>query len=153
MLSINALSGGDQRYYLSLVNINYYVEGGEPPGVWYGHCRHEFGLDGIVEREHLERLCYGFDPHDPDHKLVRNAGKEERKPGDDLTFSAPKSVSVAWGIGPDDLRKSIEEAHNRAVRRALDFIEDKCGWCRTGAQGKNIEKAPLLFACFNHGTS
>ena len=86
MLSINALSGGDHKYYLELTNINYYVDGGEPEGQWYGKCRHEFGLEGRVERDHLERLCQGFDPHDPDHALVRNAGKEERKPADDLTI-------------------------------------------------------------------
>ena len=102
MLSISALSGGDQRYYLSLANINYYTEGGEPLGHWYGQCRHEFGLNGVVEREHLERLCEGFDPHDPEQKLVRNAGVVDdekknqvaRKPGDDLTFSMPKSASI-----------------------------------------------------------
>jgi conjugative relaxase-like TrwC/TraI family protein len=161
VLSISALSGGDQRYYLSLANINYYTEGGEPPGFWLGQCRHEFGLSGMVEREHLERLCEGFDPHDPEKKLVRNAGVVDdekknqvaRKPGDDLTFSMPKSASVVWAVAPEDLRKAIEAAHHRAVKRALDYIEDACGWARTGAQGKVVQKAPLLFACFDHSTS
>ena len=153
MLSINALSGGDQGYYLALTNINYYTEGGEPEGRWYGQCRHELGLSGTVEKEHLERLCEGFSHVDGESRLVRNAGRESRKPGDDLTFSAPKSVSVAWGLGPDDLRKAIEAAHGKAVQRALDYIEDACGWARTGAQGKVVRKAPLLFAVFEHGTS
>src|SRR4051794_1324524 len=41
MLSISALSGGDQWYYLSLVNINYYTEGGEQ-----GECA--IGLGGVM---------------------------------------------------------------------------------------------------------
>jgi conjugative relaxase-like TrwC/TraI family protein len=153
VLSINALASGDQGYYLALTSINYYTEGGEPQGRWYGQCRHELELTGTVQKEHLERLCEGFSHRDGESRLVRNAGKETRKPGDDLTFSAPKSVSVAWGLGPDDLRKAIEAAHRKAVQRALDYIEDACGWARTGAQGKIVRKAPLLFAVFEHGTS
>ena len=33
----------------------------------------------------------------------------------------------------------------RAVRRALDYVEDTCGWSRTGAQGLVVEKGPASF--------
>src|SRR3982750_4825256 len=123
MLSINALSGGDQRYYLSLVNINYYTEGGEPEGQWYGLAAQELGLAGPVQKEHLERLCNGFH-HLTEEKLVQNAGVLEgpkaRKPADDLTFSADKTVSAIWAVTEDEaLRKALDEKFDRAVKRAL----------------------------------
>ena len=100
MLSIAPLTGGP-GYYLALANINYYMEGemGEPLPSGTGLAAKEFGLAGVAEKEHVERLCAGFDPHDPSKRLVRNAGKETRNPGHDLTFSAPKSVSCAWSDG------------------------------------------------------
>ena len=38
-----------------------------------------------------------------------------RVPGFDLTFSAPKSVSVLFGVGGDELRAAIQGAHDQAV--------------------------------------
>jgi conjugative relaxase-like TrwC/TraI family protein len=161
MLSISPLSGGDHHYYLNLVNINYYEEGGEEPGYWLGQCRHEFGLTGTVDRTHLERLVQGFHPH-TDEPLVRNAlregekpkkGQEPRKPGDDLCLSMPKSASIIWGIAHPELRKAIEEKERLAVKAMCQYLEDHCGWARTGAQGKIIKKAPLLFAAYPHSTS
>ena len=42
------------------------------------------------------------------------------RPGRDLAFSAPKSVSLATLVGGD---ARIVEAHDRAVGRALDWFE------------------------------
>ena len=120
---------------------------------WHGQAAAEFGLSGMAEREHVERLCAGFDPHDPRLRLVQNAGKETRNPGHDLTFSAPKSVSIAWSLADPELRRAIEEKHRAAVRTALDFLEDKVGYARVSARGQERVRCPLLFALFDHGTS
>jgi len=151
VLSVASLAQGP-GYYLELANINYYAEGGEPPPTWYGTAAREFGLSGIAVREHVERLCSGFH-HDTGEALVRNAGKDSRNPGHDLTFSAPKSVSVAWAIGDEALRKAIAIKHEEAVKQALDFLEANAGFARVGSQGQAVTKAPLLFALFEHGTS
>jgi len=158
MLSISPLaSGGRVAYYLNLANVNYYEQGGEPPGQWYGQGAREFGLAGEVRREHLERLCEGFHPHDGGRPLVRNAGRKDgpapRKPGDDLTFSAPKSVSIAWACADDKLRGAIERAHREAVQQALDYIERTSGYARVGKQGLHREPVPLIFALFHHASS
>ena len=42
-----------------------------------------------------------------------------RVPGFDLTFSAPKSVSVLFGVGDDELRDVIQSAHDQAVLERL----------------------------------
>lgn len=151
MLSVAPLAQGP-GYYLELANINYYAEGGEPLPTWHGTAARELGLSGVAQREHVERLCSGFH-HETEKGLVRNAGTPERNPGHDLTFSAPKSVSVAWAMADEALRKAIGVKHEEAVKQALDFIEAKAGFARTGKQGQEVVSAPLLFALFEHGTS
>src|SRR3954453_8580201 len=126
MLSVKALAAGGQDYYLSLVSVNYYTDGKEPPGVWYGKGALEFGLQpgSVVEKEHLSRLCDGFDPHDPAKKLVWNAGRREgchapRSPGIDLTFNCSKSLSILWALSDDETRQKIERIVLSSVKQAL----------------------------------
>src|SRR3954470_15218397 len=143
MLSVAPLASGQARYYLSLTAASYYTEAPEPEGRWYGLGAEEFGLKGTVRPEDLTKLCEGYDPQDPS-KHVRNAGVEEgpraRKHGDDLCFSAPKSVSVAWALATPEMQEAIQKAMHRAVRDALNYIQDACGWARVGAQGQELAR-------------
>lgn len=156
MLTVAPLASGQAHYYLSLTATSYYTEAPEPQGRWYGLGATEFGLSGEVRPEELVQLCEGYDPRDPE-RHVRNAGIHEgdraRKTGDDLCFSAPKSVSVAWALGSEELRAAIEAKLHRAVKDALDYIQDECGWSRVGAQGQKIARVPLTFGCFEHSSS
>jgi conjugative relaxase-like TrwC/TraI family protein len=70
-----------------------------------------------------------------------------------MTFSAPKSVSVLWAMSAPETRTKIESAHHAAVECAASFLEEKAGITRRGAGGKTWEKAKLVFALFQHGTS
>ncbi len=156
MLSVKHLGSGKAGYYLSLTATSYYVEGPEPDGLWYGLGAEAFGLAGKVEARDLEMMCEGFDPSDPS-RHVRNAGINEgpraRKHGDDLCFSAPKSVSVAWSLASPELRDAIEKKMERAVKDALDYIQAECGYARVGAQGQELARTPLAFAIFSHCSS
>lgn len=156
MLTPAPLGKGGPGYYLSLAAsaVGYFAneKGLEPEGQWYGECAKEFGLSGRVEAEHLTRLCEGYDPRDG-KRLVRNAGGDNRSSGHELCFSAPKSVSAIWALASPELREAIERAMDRAVKDGLDYIQDKCGYARVGAQGQRVERAPLLFACFTHSSS
>ncbi len=148
MLSISKPIKGAEGidYYLDLCSADYYLEGGEPPGVWYGGGADHLGLKGEVDPVVLKSLFTGYSP-DSWQRLVRNAGSEHRQCGWDLTFSAPKSVSVVWGTQPK-VRAELQAAHDVAVRHALDYLEDKCGQLN-----KTRDKADVLFAIFNHGSS
>jgi hypothetical protein len=42
-----------------------------------------------------------------------------------LTFSAPKSVSVLFGVGGDEMRSAIQDAHDQAVREALTYVSGR----------------------------
>ena len=51
-------------------------------------------------------------------------GEHQHRPGVDVTFSAPKSVSLeALVYAPPKTRARVVRAHDEAVRATLDFIE------------------------------
>ena len=77
-----------------------------------------------------------------------------RVPGFDLTFSAPKSVSVLFGIGDDELRGAIRDAHDRAVAEALGYVERAAACHAARAGGVHvIAGRGLVAAAFRHRTS
>ncbi len=55
--------------------------------------------------------------------------------GDDLTFTAPESVSVLWGLGDDATRKVVSAAHRAALGEALAFAEESVIRTRVGHAG------------------
>ncbi len=78
--------------------------------------------------------------------------------GFDLTFCAPKSVSLLRALSGDDvLSKAVVEAHNSAVREALQYLYDHAGYTRvhnptTGK--KDLVRLPgLVMAAYQHETS
>ena len=136
MLSIGAMRGGQQGYYLDLAREDYYLNGGEPPGLWHGRGAADLGLTGNVERDALTRLFEGFHPTD-DRSLIQQQRyeKRENRPGWDLTFSAPKSVSVLWSQADAGTRRLIQDAHFAAVRAGLDYLEAEVAITRRGHAG------------------
>ena len=124
MLSISPpLRGaGKGDYYLELARKDYYLEGGEPLGRWQGRAAEELGLAGTVEREQLGALLDGYDPRTGE-ELVRNAGKESRQNAWDLTFSAPKSVSVFWSQADPATRDGRTYEAGRLLFGACDLIQ------------------------------
>jgi conjugative relaxase-like TrwC/TraI family protein len=152
MLSIGAMGGGQGAYYLSLTQESYYQNEREPQGQWYGKGAEALGLTGTIRSEEFLHVFQGIHPQTQE-KLVQNVGKEDRQLGWDLTFSAPKSVSVLWAIGDAETKKEIEEAHREAVKTALDYLSKEACFTRRGQGGKTIEGVSPVIATFQHGTS
>jgi len=150
MLSVAAMGAGQCNYYLELGRSDYYLDGGEPPGQWRGQAAHELGLEGRVKKHELRSLFEGLAPGS-DQALVQLG--RGHQPGWDLCFSAPKSVSVAWGVGEREVREAIEAAHERAVDAALGYLEETASFTRRGRGGTELERAGLSVATFQHGTS
>jgi Ti-type conjugative transfer relaxase TraA len=151
MLSIGGATAG---YYMSLARDDYYHKGTEPAGIWYGKGAEAFGLSGQVDRQTFLALCAGFRPEDLTQRLVQNAGRENRRSGWDLCFSAPKSVSALWALSDDVTREKISAANYSAVLHALDFMQEHFGFTRIGNDGTEVEKCQkLFFALFEHSTS
>jgi conjugative relaxase-like TrwC/TraI family protein len=153
MLSIKAMTGGGLgEYYLSLAREDYYFEGGEPPGVWEGEGSRLVGLNGQVGREELKSILRGLCPF-TGQKLAQNGGEASRHSGWDLTFSAPKSVSILWGLSDFETRKLIEAAHKESVSLVLKLLETEGIFTRRGKSGRFLERGKLVCASFLHGTS
>lgn len=152
MLSISAMSGGQGAYYTTLAREDYYLSGGEPPGIWTGRGAEALKFSGQVDKEELARLFAGFSPKD-DNALVQNAGADTHRPGWDLTFSAPKSVSVLWSQADGPMANEIRAAQQDSVEKAITYLEDNAAFTRRGKAGHIHEQAKLLVSTFEHGTS
>ena len=110
MLSIGRLgTTGGANYYLDKVANNvddYYLGRGEAPGQWIGATSERLGLVGQVDPEALRNLLAGTSASGDD---LGARLSNERRPGYDLTFSAPKGVSLLWAFAPSDVRDAISD--------------------------------------------
>ncbi len=138
------------------------VGGPEPDGVWYNPS----GQFGVADGATIDPLLFaqlhaGFDGDG--RPLVRNAGVPGRKEGErqdakrvsgyDMTFSAPKSVSLLWALCPEPVRQKIEDAHRHAVHTALRHIEQHLAWARIGKDGEQRLPGRITVARWQHGAS
>src|SRR5664280_3289771 len=155
MLSIGRLgviSGAE--YYLDKVANNvddYYLGRGEAPGQWIGTTAEQLGLVGQVDAESLRNLLAGVSATGEPLGARLSA---DRRPGYDLTFSAPKGVSLLWAFGADHTRTRISDAHDRAVGAVLDQLSTEACFVRRGAGGQELREANgFIGAAFRHRTS
>lgn len=179
MLSISnvASSGSGASYYAA---DNYYIDGPIAPQ-WVGEGAKALGLpvgdDGVsregvaIEGEGgnppasggLEAVEFDAERFDailrgeitPDTVLgtVRN-GERKHQPGTDLTFSAPKSVTVMALVGGD---KRLIEAQHEAVKVALQHVEKHLIFTRQrtqpGRAAEQVQGKDMLAAIFTHTTN
>jgi conjugative relaxase-like TrwC/TraI family protein len=150
MLSVASMSGGQGHYYAGLAREDYYLAGGEPPGIWMGKGAQTLGFAGIIDREAFLDIFDGFQNGEA---LVQGAGSERHRPGWDLTFSAPKSVSVIWSQADKETALEIRAAQASAVEKAVAYLEDEAVWTRRGKAGLEHQKCAAVVAAFEHGTS
>ena len=89
---------------------------------WAGKGAEDLGLSGPVDPDLFKAVLEGKAPDGTGRQLGRGGpdGALQHRPGRDLTFSAPKSVSLAALVGGDG---RVVEAHDRAVKRSLAWIE------------------------------
>ena len=135
MLSIGTLSVGQTEYYERKVARgmeDYYSGEGEAPGRWTGRGARQLGLEGRVSAEQFAALQQGLDPSTGGLLAERTA--RSKVASVDLTFSAPKSISVLFAVGYGELARSLLEAHEEAVGAAIGYLEDVA--CPGAPRGK-----------------
>ncbi|MGU9760816.1 conjugative transfer relaxase/helicase TraI (plasmid) [Serratia marcescens] len=128
---------------------NYYVLGSMDER-WVGQGAEALGLSGKVDVKDFVAVLEGKLPDGSD--LTRMVGGENKhRPGYDLTFSAPKGISVLAMLGGD---KRLIAAHNHAVEIAVGEVE-KLASTRVMEGGVSETKLTgnLVVALFNHDTS
>jgi conjugative relaxase-like TrwC/TraI family protein len=154
VLTVTALT--DAEYVLSSVALGideYYAGVGEAPGVWSGEWSSELGIAGMVEADQLRALIDGTDPVSGVPLLV---GLRERSvKAFDLTFSAPKSVSLLWGLGSEPVADTVMAAHREAAEVALGFLDEHAATARMQVDGirRHVATHGWAVAEFVHRTS
>ena len=94
---------------------------GEPPGRWLDTEGARFlGLDGRVRRADFLGLTQDFTQ--PGEPLISTSHNRQVR-GWDLTFCAPKSISLLWMAADTQTRGIIEAAHDRAIARSIEYLE------------------------------
>ena len=151
MLSIGVMANGQEDYYTHLAREDYFLRGGEPEGHWMGGGVAHIRLQGAVTRDDLRAVFRGFSP--AGKELVQNAGKENRRPGWDLTFSVPKSVSVLWSQASEPVPRRSQEMVAESVEEAVKYLEEEAAFCRVGKGGAERVRPKLVVGAFAHGTS
>ncbi|HKZ13228.1 MAG TPA: MobF family relaxase [Solirubrobacterales bacterium] len=157
MLSIGKLGSGQETYYLEKVAEgaeDYYSGEGEAEGEWIGSAAAQFGLEGKVEPDQLTAMLTGRNPVTGEPLGLKSAPGREPVPGFDLTFSAPKSVSLTWALGGHPVSGQVMEAHRAAVEAALSYMERSACWARRGKGGRTfVPGAGFLAAAYVHRSS
>jgi conjugative relaxase-like TrwC/TraI family protein len=154
VLNLHRLAPGAEAYYLDQVVSgleDYYAEAGEAPGYWLASSHDLLGLEGRLDSEDLRAVLTG---HDPSSGESLHAARNRKVPGWDLTFRAPKSVSILWGLSEPDVAHHVLAAHEAAVARAMAYMEDVAAWTRTGRNGvERVRAGGFIAAAFQHRTS
>lgn len=146
MLSIsNVKEGASAASYYEQTD-DYYIRG-QAKGGWFGHGADVLGLVGAVDATAFTEALGG---QLPDGTRIHRAAGGHRG-GLDMTFSAPKSVSLMGIMLGDD---RVMEAHKQAVLKTLKIAESMAG-CRVTSTGNTEHQITdnLLGARFDHELS
>lgn len=134
---------------------SYYTSPTEAPGRWVGSGLADLGLTegDVVDPEAFRRL---FMNERPDGGELRtSAGRRSTCAAIDLTCSAPKSVSVLFGLADDRTRAEIVAAQSAAVAAALTYLEQEACRVRVVEDGvtRQMRGAGLVTAAFEQKDS
>lgn len=141
--------GKTARYYQDAVD-DYYAKTMDAT-CWQGQGAELLGLQGAIDAERFRELLAGN--IDEQTQIGRGSIRSDSKIrlGIDLTFSAPKSVSLQALVYGDI---EIIKAHEKAVARAIEMAETRAQ-ARKKVQGKSMLETTgnLVVAKFRHETS
>src|SRR5680860_1241934 len=137
MLTIRAAKGPDYYERAEFARDDYYEERGQVRGSWEGTAAESLGLSGGPEDGALGELLEGCDPTSGEPL----AGAGRRRGGNvafDLTFTAPKSVSVLAGVGDEGIRQAVVAAQAAGARAGLHYLERRACFVRRGRNGVTV---------------
>ena len=158
MLSIGGLASAAQGagYY---ERDGYYAKDDpehKSASAWAGKGAEELGLEGPVDADVFRAVLEGRVPDGSGRQLGRRGkdGEVLHRPGRDLTFSAPKSVSIAALVGGD---VRVVDAHDLAVKATLDWVEANAAETRVRDPGTGrmvrAHGQGIVAAAFRHDAS
>jgi conjugative relaxase-like TrwC/TraI family protein len=157
VLSIGKVTAGNVEYWEQQVaqgRDDYYSGKGESPGQWSGSGAEAIGLAGEVDGEVYRKVIgEGRDPESGER--LRSSGRGGGSVlAFDLTFSAPKSVSLLYAVGDNETSEALREAHDEAVAAAMDYMEAEACGVRRGAGGaRRLDGDGFISAKYRHRMS
>lgn len=155
MLRIHVLHRGGHAYYVDDL-VPGRAEGtrlsGESPGLWEGQGASDLGLGGTVAGPDFAQLLSGRHP---------GSGRSLRQEqpngtaGFDLTFCAPKSVSILHLLTPTEMATQVGAGHAAAVADATGYLERAAAGVRRRREGEQVrlDATGLAAGAFLHRTS
>ena len=152
MLGIRRVGRHRADYYLSDLGreLPLFVTP-DRPGRWVGTAGIALGLTGPLEPSEFRALLEGRHP--------RTGRPMPSAPvavcGFDLTFSAPKSASVLFALGGEDVAKRVVDVHHEAVESAVRYLERHAvsATRRHGPAREIVATSGLIGGVFTHAVS
>ncbi|AOH87091.1 AAA family ATPase (plasmid) [Sphingomonas panacis] len=146
--SVRSASGAANYFAKDDFKDNYYTaDGSAEQSAWGGAGAETLGLEGEVSKQAFEEILSGTLPSG--EGVARH---ENRRNGVDLTFSAPKSVSLMAYVAGD---KRVLAANMTAVQKTMAWVEKNLAEGRKDIEGRKVpvQTSNLVYALFQHDTS
>lgn len=144
-----------RQYFDQVLTVGDYYLGQEVNGHWHGKGTEILGLGSgtDVTKTQFDALLKGQHPISGEPLAQRN--RKDRRPGVDLTFSVPKSVSLAWAVNSDErivtaLREAVQETMTKDIEPLMQRR------VRNGEHFNSEQKSTtgeIIYADFLHKTS
>ena len=146
---------GTQQYFDQVLTQGDYYLGQEIGGQWHGRGAETLGLGHgtDVTKEQFSALLQGVHPTRGEKLTQRN--RLDRRPGVDLTFSVPKSVTLAWAINGDErvvdaLREAVHETMSKDIE---PLMQRRVRHGNHAFTKERTRTGKLIYADFLHKTS
>ena len=123
---------------------------------WFGKQADAIGLSGSVDDKTFSDMLQGqtflSGPDGLVHGRHMETGFSNRRPGEDITFSAPKSGSIAALVFGD---KRLLKVHDDAVKEAMAYVEENIIQTRRKVNGETIKETggKMIVGIHRHDTS
>ena len=168
MVGVTKIGSRNANYWINAVregDDDYYTKPGEAPGEWMGDLAAQLDLAGEVDSDEYEAVLAGRHPgsgqvlvaRPKPHSYLDSQGrrrKAEPTLGYDVRFSAPKSASILYAIGPPEVRAAVLAAHKAGVAAGLAYLERTACWVARGRGGNQLEPgAGFVAMAFLHRSS
>jgi conjugative relaxase-like TrwC/TraI family protein len=98
MLSLTVITANQGETYYTAENY-YSNEETQAYSSWFSKGARQLGLSGQVQGDAFKNLLHGYCPKGDSTLSGRKIAPERHRAGIDLTFSAPKSISLAALVG------------------------------------------------------
>jgi len=154
------MTSGEGYAQRHLQQSDYFDQNRTVEGMWHGRGAELLGLKGEVMSDDFEAVRQGIDPrtaeflrqrHSADRRATNGAEQSKARSLYDMTFSAPKSVSVMAIVGGDE---RLVAAHETAVREALEEAERYSATrVRLAGLNENRTTGNWVAAAYTHDTS